>query len=210
MNEQLLLRLPHRQFVFTLPKVLRVLFRHDKSLRGEISRLIERLVRDFSIAAAGTLLRAVAVVVFQSAGALSRQCSDPPWGWNPPWHSLVLEGGFDRDSGFLHVPKVDLAEMSACFRQRVNAFFLERNVLNGRLAPNIIEWEHSGFSVDGSVHVAAGSGKAREALEAYLQRHVLVVAEVGYLTYGPDAVDVLFHVVNERHVGRRPIIFTTN
>jgi hypothetical protein len=53
MNERLLLRLPHRQFAFTVPKVLRVFFRHDKSVHGQISRLIYRLVRDFSTAAAG-------------------------------------------------------------------------------------------------------------------------------------------------------------
>jgi hypothetical protein len=35
-NERLLLRLPHRQMVFTLPKVLRVFFRHDRNLVGEI------------------------------------------------------------------------------------------------------------------------------------------------------------------------------
>ena len=49
MNEQPLLRLPHKQFVFTLPKVLRVFFRHDKRLHGEISRLIYRLVLDVAL-----------------------------------------------------------------------------------------------------------------------------------------------------------------
>jgi len=49
MNEQLQLRLPHKQFVFTLPKVLRVFFRHDKRRHGEISRLIYALVRVFTI-----------------------------------------------------------------------------------------------------------------------------------------------------------------
>ncbi len=34
--------------------------------------------------------------------------------------------------------------------------------------------------------------------------------EVGYLTYGPDAANVLFHVVNDRHLRKRPMIFTTN
>jgi hypothetical protein len=33
-------RLPHRQIVFTFPKVLRVIFRHDHSLVGDISRLV--------------------------------------------------------------------------------------------------------------------------------------------------------------------------
>jgi hypothetical protein len=36
------------------------------------------------------------------------------------------------------------------------------------------------------------------------------VDEVGYLTYGDDAANVLFHVVNDRHLRRRPMIFTTN
>ncbi len=34
--------------------------------------------------------------------------------------------------------------------------------------------------------------------------------EVGYLTYGTDAANMLFHVVNERHRRRRAMIFTTN
>jgi hypothetical protein len=33
---------------------------------------------------------------------------------------------------------------------------------------------------------------------------------VGYLTYGPDAANMLFHVVNDRHLRKRPMIFTTN
>jgi DNA replication protein DnaC len=39
---------------------------------------------------------------------------------------------------------------------------------------------------------------------------VLVVDEVGYLTYGTDAANMLFHVVNERHRRHRAMIFTTN
>ena len=38
----------------------------------------------------------------------------------------------------------------------------------------------------------------------------MIIDEVGYLTYGPDAANVLFHVVNDRHLRKRPIIFTTN
>ena len=77
---------------------------------------------------------------------------------------------------------------------------------------------HNGFtalfrsaaSLIEELSVATAKGKLREALSGYVQPHVLVVDEVGYLTYGPDAANVLFHVVNERHQRRRPIIFTTN
>jgi DNA replication protein DnaC len=57
---------------------------------------------------------------------------------------------------------------------------------------------------------AGSRTRLHEALQLYLQPHVLVVDEVGYLAYGPDAANALFHVVNERHLKRRPIIFTTN
>ena len=50
----------------------------------------------------------------------------------------------------------------------------------------------------------------QEALLTYTRPHVLVVDEVGYLTYGPDAANVLFHVVNDRHLRKRSMIFTTN
>jgi DNA replication protein DnaC len=58
---------------------------------------------------------------------------------------------------------------------------------------------------------AAGhEGMLREALGRYIKPHVLVVDEVGYLTYGNDAANVLYHVVNERHIRKRAMVFTTN
>jgi hypothetical protein len=61
-------------------------------------------------------------------------------------------------------------KMSACFRLRVVAFFLERKLLNERLARNMLDWTHSGFSVDASIHLPAGSSKTREALAQYIPR----------------------------------------
>jgi DNA replication protein DnaC len=54
------------------------------------------------------------------------------------------------------------------------------------------------------------SGRLAEALAAYAQPSVLVCDEVGYLTYGSDAANMLFHVVNDRHRKKRAMIFTTN
>jgi DNA replication protein DnaC len=54
------------------------------------------------------------------------------------------------------------------------------------------------------------AGRLADALTAYTQPDVLVVDEVGYLTYGTDAANMLFHVVNDRHKRRRSMIFTTN
>jgi DNA replication protein DnaC len=53
-------------------------------------------------------------------------------------------------------------------------------------------------------------GELAQALPIYTHPAVLVVDEVGYLTYGNDAANMLFHVVNERHRRRRAMVFTTN
>lgn len=57
---------------------------------------------------------------------------------------------------------------------------------------------------------ASREGRMREVLAGYVRPHVLVVDEVGYLTYGDDAANVLYHVVNDRHIKRKAMLFTTN
>jgi hypothetical protein len=54
---------------------------------------------------------------------------------------------------------------------------------------------------------ASRKGRLQEALVTYTHPHVLVIDEVGYLTYAQDAANVLFHVVNNRHLRKRPMIF---
>ncbi len=83
---------------------------------------------------------AAAAVVFQSSGSF--------YSFHPYWHSLLLEGGFDHEGRFFHIPTVDLAKMSACFRQLVVESYVERKLLNERLAGSMLGWTHSGFSVD--------------------------------------------------------------
>lgn len=56
---------------------------------------------------------------------------------------------------------------------------------------------------------ASKQGNLRDSLSTYTHPHVLVI-EIGYLTYSQDAANVLFHVVNDRHLRKRPMIFTTN
>lgn len=57
---------------------------------------------------------------------------------------------------------------------------------------------------------ASREGRLSEALAGYTHPHVLIVDELGYLTYGTDAANVLFHVVNDRHIRGRSMVFTTN
>jgi DNA replication protein DnaC len=62
----------------------------------------------------------------------------------------------------------------------------------------------------GELSLAAAQGRLEEALEPFTHPHVLVIDELGYQSYAPDAANVLYRVVNDRYLKRRPMLFTTN
>lgn len=57
---------------------------------------------------------------------------------------------------------------------------------------------------------ASRQGRLREATAAWVEPHVLVIDEVGYLHHAQDAANVLFGVVDRRYLDRKPMVFTTN
>ena len=72
--------------------------------------------------------------IFKSSGSFCR--------FHPRRHSLFPEGGFDQEGRFVNVGQIDPQSMSACFRQRVVAFFLQRRLLSERLGGSMLEWCH--------------------------------------------------------------------
>lgn len=57
---------------------------------------------------------------------------------------------------------------------------------------------------------AAGNGTLRDVTASYVQPHVLVIDEVGYLHHAQSAANVLYGVIDQRCMRRRPIVLTTN
>ena len=62
----------------------------------------------------------------------------------------------------------------------------------------------------GDLSSAVARGHLEEALEPFLHPHVLVIDELGYQSYAPDAANVLYRVVNDRYLKEQPMIVTTN
>ena len=140
MANDLLLRLPHRLVTLTLPKMLRAFFRHDRKLFSEVSRLIFDMVQEYLNEAAKTRVESASVLSFQSFGEFLR--------WNSHFHGLFLEGGFDQNGNFVYIPFSNLSAMTECFRRRVIKLFIEKKLINQHVAGNLLNWSHSGFSID--------------------------------------------------------------
>ena len=121
LTSEVLLDLPHRQFVFTMPKALRPFFRHDRRLFAEVSRLIYTIISEFYAAAAGEPLLSGVIAAHQTFGDQLR--------WNPHHHCLVLEGGFDGEGRFVHVPLSGRGQMTEVFRRRLICLLVQKELL---------------------------------------------------------------------------------
>jgi hypothetical protein len=84
-----LLKLPHRQFVFTFPKMLRVYFKNNK-LFAEMAQVINSIILDYYKALKGKNIKTACVMAYQSFGEFAR--------FNPHYHTLLMEGCFDETS----------------------------------------------------------------------------------------------------------------
>jgi len=62
LTEEVFLRLPHRQLVFTIPKALRIFLRNNKNLFADVSRLIFSILKDFHKEAAGRSIQSGMVI----------------------------------------------------------------------------------------------------------------------------------------------------
>ena len=68
MRESLLLDVPHRQVVFTIPKMLRIFFKYKRRLLGELCRAAVKALLKYFQAATDTELRPGVVASIQTFG----------------------------------------------------------------------------------------------------------------------------------------------
>ena len=68
MRETLLLDVPHRQVVFTIPKTLRVLFKYKRKLLGDLCRLALRALARYFKVLTGSVLTPGVIAAIQTFG----------------------------------------------------------------------------------------------------------------------------------------------
>ena len=177
-----MLKLPHRQYVFTFPKVLRVYFRNDKKLFAEVAQLTNSIILDYYKDLKGQSIKTACVMGYQSFGEFAR--------FNPHYHALLMEGCFDEQGKFHHIPIKNIKPLTEYFRKRIIQYFLKTERINKDMARNLLSWKHSGFSIDNSVIIYPHDDKAKEALAEYMARYSVALDKI---VYEPVKGNVLFH-----------------
>jgi len=166
----------HRQLVFVLPKHLRRPFYRDRKLLTGLCRSAVEATHDFYRAGLGRDDLRVGMVV------LPQRFGD---GVNPHihLHALATDGAFDKDGLFHPMPfdmQGDIEVLTKLFAKRVLDLMVRCKRLSQRLRDEMLNWERSGFSADGSVRVAVGDYGRLKRLVRYLARPAVSAERVAY------------------------------
>ena len=181
--ENICAAVPHRQFVFTMPKRFRLFFRFDRDLLRKLPKLAWQTVLEVYCAVLGRNDVVPGMVAgIQTHGQLSN--------WHPHLHCVTSYGAFTPDGTFIPLPD-DLSTTPFLKIWEDNVFKLLLD--EGRITQDVIDqmrsWRHSGFSVDKSVSLAAGDTAGLERLAAYMVRcpisldRIVSVGDNGQVVY---------------------------
>lgn len=129
---------PHRQYVFTIPRLLRPMFARRRALLGRLCNVVERLFARFC-ADAKPGARPGLILFVQTFGDLVN--------FNPHIHVLAADGGFDADGGFTVLPPIPRKLLEPSFRKGVLALLRREGLVSDPLAERMLAWRHTGFSV---------------------------------------------------------------
>ena len=172
----------HRQFVFTIPKRLRVFFRFDRRLLGALPRLawqtvleVYRVVLDRRDVTPGM------IGAIHTFGELVH--------FHPHLHALVTDGAFATDGTFIELPSVDADPFETLWQKKVFDLLLKENKIDPSVVTQMLGWNHSGFGVHHAVRLDADDLAGRERLAQYMLRcpfsldRLLRVTEQGKVLY---------------------------
>lgn len=197
LSKEVMLRLPHRQFVFTIPKLLRPYFKNDRKLFADVSKIIHNLITKYYREVCRKDITTGSIISHQTYGDLIR--------FNPHWHCLILEGGIDEANDFYHIRMKNITKLTEAFRKAVIKLFVKKELLNMAFAQQLLTWKNSGFSVDNSVFLFPNDNKAREGLCQYIARHPVSLQKI---TYDRAKKKVLYHTKYNDYFKENVKLFT--
>ena len=168
-------KIPHRHFVFSIPKILRRYFLYDRKLLADLSRCAWESLKVF-------IRDAVpekdpipgAVIAVQTFGDFL--------GFNPHCHILVTDGCFYGSRNMFRVaPPFELKKLEAIFRHKVLRMLLSKGKITGELVRMLSGWKHTGFNVFCGNRISPKDDTAMEHLARYIIRASFSQERMTYL-----------------------------
>jgi hypothetical protein len=170
-EQNVLAPVPHRQYVFTVPRLLRPGFGRHRAWLGELCRIAARLlVEAYAEALPGA--RPGVILFVQTFGDLAN--------FNPHVHVLAADGVFLSDGRFVALPPVPQTLLAEGLRRAVLGFLVREGAIAPELREKLLGWRHSGFSVHNQVRLGEHDSEGRKKLAGYMVRAPMSLEKMTY------------------------------
>jgi ribosomal protein S27E len=168
-------KIPHRHFVFSIPKILRRYFLYDRKLLADLSRGAWESLKVF-------LQDAVPEDDPVPGAVIAMQTFGDFLGFNPHCHILVTDGCFYGDGGMFRVaPPLELKKLEALFRHNMFRMLLDKGKITQELIAMLSSWRYSGFNVFCGNRISPDDDTAMENLARYIIRASFSQERMQYL-----------------------------
>jgi hypothetical protein len=174
------LPVPHRQLVLTIPRMLRRPFQRDPLLLRELARCAASAILEL-VEAVASRHRVAMVVVIQTWGSLLTS-------FNPHLHVVMADGMFDPLGRFRALPSGWARALEGLLRERVFSLLIERRKLRPETAARMRSWRRSGFSAHLGRPIAPTDREALGRLLRYVARPAVVESRLTYRGPGSTAI----------------------
>jgi hypothetical protein len=161
--EEVLKAVPHRHFIFGIPKILRRYFLYDRRLLSELSRCAwDSLKVFFQAIIPEEDAVPGAIIAIQTFGDFL--------GFNPHCHVLCTDGAFYGKGMFRVAPRFILKDLEKLFQYKVFKMLLSRRKITEDLIEMLLGSRHSGFNVFCGSRISPNDEKAMDNLARYIVR----------------------------------------
>jgi hypothetical protein len=130
-EEHVLAPVAHRQYVFTVPRLLRPMFARHRVWLGELCRLAARVLEKACRSAAPGA-RPAFIEFVQTFGDLVN--------FHPHVHVLAADGDFCTDGTFLPLPPLPETLLEGGFRRAVLDFLVGERAISEELRSRMLGW----------------------------------------------------------------------
>ena len=186
LQSKILADVPHAQWVFSVPKMLRPYFLFHRELLGELARLAYETVREMmTVVVEEPDARPGMVAVIQTFGSSLR--------WNPHIHAIVTRGVFLADASWQPLPYVDTHKAELLFRHKVLGHLRDKELVTQERIDLLLSWQNSGFSIHNHTTVYPNDTEGLHRLACYLMRAPVNLSRLRYhpeselIAYEPKA-----------------------
>ncbi len=180
---EVLKAVPHRQWVFSIPKRLRIYFMYDRKLLAKLSRCAWKVLSKYLKNSSGDKNSVPGVVIaVQTFGDFLN--------FNPHLHLIATDGCFTSDGEFIKSVFPQGKDLEKAFQMEVLKMLKKEGKITQFIIDNMLSWGNTGFNVYCGDPIHHEEQESIEKLAQYIVRAPISQERMFYIPADKSNNDV--------------------